>query len=99
MAVRRRTKSGHLLHCCCICSTLEPWGSDWFWYGSYKEEEDGVSIPKFCSQVCKMKGGPNAKNVIRAQRMHAQQMEMVEPMPVYRPRSYGDAVSDQQRDQ
>ncbi len=45
---RRRTPEGKALHACCLCDRVGPWGPGWRWYGSYREEENGVPVMKFC---------------------------------------------------
>jgi len=81
---RRKTASGRLLHCCCICESLAPWGDSWSTYCSVKELDDGAPIPKFCSAACRRKGGRNAENVTDAMKAKAKEAEWREPTVVYR---------------
>ena len=50
---RRDIRTGRALHCCCVCGHLGPWNSEWSWYGSYREVDDGEPVQKFCSDACK----------------------------------------------
>jgi len=81
---RRKTASGRLLHCCCICGTLDTWKSTWEYYGSYKDEEDGVALPKFCSKACRNTGGPDASLVTTEMKETARNAEWREPDTTYR---------------
>lgn len=56
MARRRHIGTSRPLHCCCVCGHLDVWNKNWSWYGSYREMEDGVALPKFCSARCKKVG-------------------------------------------
>jgi hypothetical protein len=80
---RRRDAGGRLLHCCCICGRLAPWGDGWSYYGSYKDLEDGTPVPKFCSEVCKAKGGPDAAHVTAEMKETARASEWREPTLQY----------------
>jgi hypothetical protein len=83
---QRRKMGSRLLHCCCICKTVAPWGRDWSTYCSVADMDDGVAIPKFCSRFCAEKGGPKAQNVTAEMREAARAMEWREPKIVYRER-------------
>lgn len=50
---RRRTIGGKRLWRCWHCDNLDPWGPTHGWYGSIKEEEDGLPIVTFCSDRCR----------------------------------------------
>lgn len=43
---------GRALHCCVVCEYLGPWSKEWSWYGSYREEDEGIPVQKFCSAKC-----------------------------------------------
>lgn len=95
---RRKTKNGKLLHCCCICGVVEPWGRTWSWFGSYKEEDDGSPLAKFCSDLCRGKSGLSCQNVTDAMKKSAREKEWRYPKPyISPPRNYSDAISDQNR--
>lgn len=81
---RRRNDAGSLLHCCCICGHLDVWGDGWSTYCSEKDLDDGVPIPKFCSSICRDKGGPKASNVTPAMKEAAREAEWREPIAIYR---------------
>ena len=81
---RRKTERGRLLHCCCICGRLDRWRDAWSFYGSYKDEEDGVPLPKFCSVKCRNRGGPEASFVTEEMKAAARDAEWREPDIVYR---------------
>lgn len=83
----QRRKMGHsLLHCCCICMTVAPWGSSWSTYCSDADIEDSRAIPKFCSRLCREKGGSKACNVTESMKEAARALEWREPRIVYRER-------------
>ncbi len=83
----QRRKMGHkLLHCCCVCGTVAPWGQTWSTYCSIADMDDGVAIPKFCSRLCQEKGGPEAQNVTEAMKEAARTKEWRDPIVVYRKR-------------
>ena len=98
---RRKTASGRLLHCCCICGALEPWGDTWSTYCSFKDMDDGASIPKFCSNNCRQQAGAAARNVTAEMKERARASELREPKIVYREQTaaekYADARSEQKR--
>lgn len=81
---RKRTVGKRLLHCCCICGALETWGAGWSTYCSEKDIDDSEPIPKFCSTVCRDKGGPRARNVTQAMKQTAKDAEWREPELAYR---------------
>lgn len=86
---RRRAGEGPgapLLHCCCICHTVAPWGDGWSTYCSEGDIDDSVAVPKFCSRLCAEKGGPRARNVTKAMREAARDLEWRESRIVYRER-------------
>lgn len=87
---QRRKTGSRLLHCCCICHTVAPWGDGWSTYCSEADIDDGVAIPKFCSRLCKEKGGPEARNVTEAMKQAARDLEWREPRIVYRDREMTD---------
>lgn len=60
---RRRSPDGKALHACCLCDTVAPWGPEWRWYGSDREEEDGVPVMKFCPSHV----GPNVHELATAE--------------------------------
>lgn len=85
--LQRRRTSGNfprLLHCCCICGKLEPWGPTWTVYCSIKELDDEAPIPKFCSRKCRNKGGDEAQAVTEEMKRRAKDAEWREPEFVYR---------------
>jgi hypothetical protein len=96
---RRKADSGRLLHCCCICGRLDTWGEGWSYYGSYRELEDGIPVPKFCSPACQVQGGPNAGNVTQEMKLAAQAAEWREPTIRYREATTAEKYSDALRDQ
>ena len=81
---RRTAKNGELLHCCCVCGKLDIWGDSWSTYCSYKEMDDGVAIPKFCSDQCRAKAGPRASNISDDMKETARKAEWRPPNIVYR---------------
>lgn len=81
---RRKTSAGRLLHCCCICLNCEPWSASWSYYASMKEEDDGVPLPKFCSDACKAKAGPQCSNITEGMKAAARALEWRDPEPAYR---------------
>ena len=72
------------MHCCCICGALGPWTEAWSWYGSVRDEDGGDPLPKFCSKVCRHRGGPRAVNVTPEMRIAAQKAERRPPKIAYR---------------
>jgi hypothetical protein len=98
---RRKTHSGRLLHCCCICGRVDTWGETWACYSSLKEEDDGEPIPKFCSAKCRQQGGEKAERVTAEMTATAQAAEFREPTIVYREATdhekYAEARHRQQR--
>ena len=98
---QRRRSGRHLLHCCCICGRLEPWGTTWSTYCSYKELDDEVPIPKFCSEKCRLAGGEDASLVTDAMRRNAKDAEWREPNAVFREQTeaekYATAAYEQKR--
>ena len=98
---RRKTATGRLLHCCCICGRLAEWNSNWSTYCSLKEIDDGAPIPKFCSLDCRERGGSEAVNVTGEMRQKAKDAEWREPEVVYRQATdrekYCEAAFQQQR--
>jgi hypothetical protein len=98
---RKRATDGRALHCCCICLKLEPWGPTWSYYASLKEEDDCTPFPKFCSEVCVEKGGPNTRDVTATMKETAKEMEWRDPKPYQpppQPRGYNDAAHEQRRE-
>lgn len=87
---QRRKMGSRLLHCCCICKTVAPWGDGWSTYCSDADIDDGLAIPKFCSRFCAEKGGPEATNVTQEMKDLARAMEWREPRIVYREREMTD---------
>ena len=81
---RRRTASGRLLHCCCICQRLDVWSGGWSTFCSIKDLDDGAPIPKFCSEKCRAKGGPEAQDVTLEMRTIAAAAEWRPPTIAYR---------------
>lgn len=81
---RRRATDGRLVHCCCVCGKVEPWGDAWTSYHCIKELDDESPIPKFCSAECKATGGARARNVTEAMKRKAKEAEWREPAVVYR---------------
>lgn len=98
---RRRNSYGRPLHCCCICGNLDIWRDGWSTYCSEADIDDCVPIPKFCSDGCRAKGGPRAKNVTDAMKAIARAAEMRPPNIVYRDQTerekYADAAYSQSR--
>lgn len=87
---QRRKMGNRLLHACCICHTVAPWGEGWSTYCSEADIDDGVAIPKFCSRLCAEKGGPEARNVTKAMKEAARELEWREPRVVWREREMTD---------
>lgn len=81
---RRKTAQGRLLHCCCICGRIDTWGDGWSTYCSEGDIDDGVPVPKFCSEDCRSKGGRGASNVTPAMKQAAKDSERREPALAYR---------------
>lgn len=100
---RRKDNYGRLLHCCCICGLLEPWNGKWRAFYSIKELDDEVPIPKFCSEECQSRGGPEARNVTDEMKRKAKEAEWREPDLVYREQTerekYADAADRRRREQ
>lgn len=98
---RRKTAEGRLLHCCCICGQVSPWGDSWSAFCSDKDLDDGVPIPKFCSEACRQKGGSKAELVSKEMKETAKGAELREPNLVYREATetekYADAAYAQQQ--
>lgn len=98
---RRKTASGRLLHCCCICGKLDVWGGGWSSYYSERDIDDEIAIPKFCSPSCRDKGGPWARNVTQAMKEAAKNSEWRKPELAYREATsrekYQHAVDQQKR--
>jgi len=94
---RRKTIEGRLLHCCCVCLKLEVWGRNWSTFCSVRELDDEVPIPKFCSSVCREEGGDRCINITDDMKRAAKDKEWRDPKPYYSPRTYLDALGDQQR--
>lgn len=100
---QRRKTAGRfprLLHCCCICGKVEPWGSGWTTFCSIRELDDEVPIPKFCSTKCRNKGGVDAQNVTSEMKKKAKDAEWRDPKIIYREASekekYAEASYRQQ---
>lgn len=86
---RRRAGEGfgaRLLHCCCVCHTVAPWGKGWSTFCSEADIDDSAAIPKFCSRLCAEKGGQEARNVTEEMREAARALEWREPRIIYRER-------------
>ena len=81
---RRRANDGRPLHCCCVCGNLSTWGKDWSCYASYKDMDDGVPYPKFCSDACRDSGGVTAERISEDMARKAKNAEWREPAIVYR---------------
>lgn len=81
---RRRDRHGRLLHSCCICGKLDRWGKSWSFYGSLKDEDDCVALPKFCSKACQSKGGARAELVTDDMKKRARDAEWRGPKLAYR---------------
>lgn len=100
---QRRKMGSRLLHCCCICGTLAPWGETWSTYCSLADQEDCIAIPKFCSRFCREKGGEDAQLVTDEMKKAAQAREWRDPIVVYREREmterekWQEAVRKQKR--
>jgi len=43
------------LHTCSACQQQSPWGPTWTWYGSYLQLDEGVNVPRLCSDACRRK--------------------------------------------
>lgn len=99
---RRKTAGGRLLHCCCICGVLAPWGDDWSTYCSVKDLDDCAPIPKFCSTDCRARGGSAAVNVTDEMKQKAKDSEWRSPEAAYRGATgrekYNAAASEQRRE-
>lgn len=50
----RRSLTGRRLWRCWHCDSLEPWSPEHGGYWSIKEEEDGLPLPIFCSETCRL---------------------------------------------
>ncbi len=87
---QRRKMGFLLLHCCCICQTVSIWGDGWSTYCSEADIDECVAIPKFCSRLCREKGGPKASNVTPAMKQAAHLLEYREPRIVYREREMSE---------
>ena len=72
---RRLDLKGNALHCCCICGKLSPWNGGWDAYYSFKDLDDEIAIPKFCSKECRKAGGPRATNVTHEMKINAREKE------------------------
>lgn len=84
---QQRRKCGFsLLHCCCICGTLAPWDQTWSTYCSIADQEDQIAIPKFCSRICREKGGKKVQHVTIEMKEDARAREWRDPITVYRER-------------
>ena len=98
---RRRTAAGRLLHCCCICGRLDTWGLGWSCFCSERELDDEMPIPKFCSEGCREKGGPDAVYVTAAMKQAAKAAEWRAPTIRYREATdaekYADARAQQRQ--
>lgn len=97
---RRKTDTGRLLHCCCICGTVDVWDDGkWSTFCSAKELDDESPIPKFCSDACRARGGVKACNVTARMKEAAKEAEWRDPILVYRKatdaENYRDAVANQ----
>lgn len=96
---RKKSATGRLLHCCCICGKLDVWGDSWSAYYSYKDLDDGKTLPKFCSDKCKSSAGPRAENVTDEMLKKVRAQEFREPQLVWREQTetekYRDAVQRQ----
>ena len=64
---RRQTPDGRALHACCLCDKVAPWSDGWRWYGSYREEEEGWPIMKFCPSHV----GPDIQLMVRTEDVEA----------------------------
>jgi hypothetical protein len=40
------------IHTCGACGKQDIWGLGWSWYGSYRDQDDGLPIFKACSDAC-----------------------------------------------
>lgn len=93
---RRLNHAGRRLHCCCICGDLSVWSDGWSTYCSEADIDDSVPIPKFCSEKCRIKGGPKAIKVTIEMKSVARTAEWREPDIVYREQTelekYADAA-------
>jgi hypothetical protein len=81
---RRKTADGRLMHCCCICGKLAPWGEGWSTFCSELELDNSTPIPKFCSEACRQKGGKDAQSVTLDMKKRAKDAEWREPRLAYR---------------
>lgn len=99
---RKRTPSGRLLHCCCICGRLDVWSPTWVSYCSIREIDEGRPFPKFCSDECRRKGGIAACDVTDEMKRKAKDAEWREPRVAYREANdrekYRAAVEKQKTD-
>jgi hypothetical protein len=82
---RRKAGDGRPIHCCCICGKVGTWDSNWKSYGSEKQMYDGSTIPKFCSEICRILGGDDASCVTLTMLLAANDSEWREPKVMYRP--------------
>lgn len=82
---RRRNNAGRLIHVCCICGHDDVWGDTWSYYGSIEDCDNGVPLPKFCSDRCRRKGGSAAHLVTDEMKAKARDAEWRAPKIVYRP--------------
>lgn len=98
---RKKSATGRLLHCCCICGAISIWGATWSTYCSMKELDEETPISKFCSEPCQKQGGKEAKNVTDEMRRKAKDAEWRDPEPAYREATaaekYNAAVAAQTR--
>lgn len=49
---QQRYPNGKQAYKCDTCGLIGPWTSDWVWFGSFKEVDDGVKVPTWCSEAC-----------------------------------------------
>lgn len=98
---RRKSGNGRLLHCCCVCGRLDTWGDSWSSSYSYKDLEDSIPIPKFCSATCRDKGGADAQDITDEMKKIAKDAEWREPETAYREATsiekYRDAAHHQKK--
>lgn len=40
------------MHVCGACGLQSVWGPNWAWYGSWKQQDDGLPVFKACSDKC-----------------------------------------------
>lgn len=96
---RRKMSNGRLLHCCCICGVVAPWTDGWSTYCSIREIDDGLPIPKFCSEKCRLQGGVAARDVTPEMKQRAKDAEWRPPTLAYREATdrekYRDAMHSQ----